>query len=159
MRHVNDGQLAEIIRLKNIDWIFIIGWSQIAGPEVLASPRCGVLGMHPTLLPKGRGRASIPWAILKGLNQTGVTLFKLDHGVDTGPIISQRVVQIASDETSSSLYSRITDAHVSLIRESWPLLVSNSVILHPQDVTCHCLAGRSPDDGVILPSMTVLEID
>jgi methionyl-tRNA formyltransferase len=56
-----------------IDWLLIIGWSQIARRELLETPACGCLGMHPSLLPIGRGRAAIPWAILKGLDQTGVT--------------------------------------------------------------------------------------
>ena len=84
VRHINDSEAIEAIRSREIDWLFIIGWSQIAGPQVLAAPTHGVHGIHPTLLPEGRGRAPIPWAILKGLKETGVTLFKLDEGVDTG---------------------------------------------------------------------------
>src|SRR6266496_1733341 len=86
IKHVNDSQSIGAIKEKGLDWLFIIGWSQIAGPLVLDAPKRGVLGIHPTLLPAGRGRAPIPWAILKGLKQTGVTLFKLDAGIDTGPI-------------------------------------------------------------------------
>ncbi len=160
IRHINDGELAKAAYREKIDWIFIIGWSQIANFEVLSSPRCGTLGMHPTLLPEGRGRASIPWAILKDLRQTGVTLFKLDEGVDTGDILAQQVVHISRSETAATLYSRITDAHVSLMRSSWPSLVDGSAVFHPQDESLATLwPGRTPEDGAILPSMSVLEID
>jgi len=159
LRHINDGQLVEVIRRKELDWLLVIGWSQIAGAEVLASPRQGVLGMHPTLLPHGRGRASIPWAIIKGLGETGVTLFKLDEGVDTGPIVAQKVVPIAADETATTLYERITHAHVSLISASWPSLVDGSVVLRPQDEAFATVwPGRTPEEGVIHAAMTVAEI-
>ena len=81
--HVNNSDVVKAIKSHEIDWLFIIGWSQIASKELLEAPKKGVLGMHPTLLPEGRGRAAIPWAIIKGLDRTGVTLFKLDEGVDT----------------------------------------------------------------------------
>lgn len=160
LRHVNDGELVEAVRSEDLEWLFVIGWSQIAGAEVLAAPRQGVLGMHPTLLPQGRGRASIPLAILKGLSQTGVTLFKLDEGVDTGSIVAQELVPVAADETATTLYERITAAHVSLMRSSWPKLVDGSVVLTPQDeANATVWPGRTPEDGAVLPWMTVAEID
>ena len=76
IRHINDPEVLEALAQYEIDWLFIIGWSQIAGEKVLAAPSQGIIGMHPTLLPLGRGRAAIPWAILKGLPETGVTMFK-----------------------------------------------------------------------------------
>ena len=72
--NINDETVISAVREHEIDWLFIIGWSQIAHAEILAAPTRGALGMHPTLLPEGRGRAAIPWAILKGLHQTGQTL-------------------------------------------------------------------------------------
>lgn len=84
-RNMNDPDSLEVIEASDLDWLYVIGWSQMAKAEVLSIPRRGVLGIHPTLLPQGRGRASIPWAIIKGLDETGVTMFKLDDGMDTGP--------------------------------------------------------------------------
>lgn len=69
--HVNNPEVIQSIKDAQLDWLFIIGWSQIASQEVLEAPKRGVLGMHPTLLPTGRGRAAIPWAILKGLSKIG----------------------------------------------------------------------------------------
>lgn len=160
IRHINDEEAIEAIKAKEIDWLFIIGWSQIAGEEVLNAPKLGVLGIHPTLLPEGRGRAPIPWAILKGLEMTGVTLFRLDGGVDTGDIVAQEILPIASDETATSLYSRVQKAHRTLLRSIWKDLVDNRVELTPQDHSRMTIwDGRKPEDGRILPDMSVANAD
>lgn len=159
--NVNADEVIEAIRVKEIDWLFIIGWSQIAGTAVLEAPARGALGIHPTLLPEGRGRAAIPWAILKGLKRSGVTLFKLDEGVDTGPILAQDVLHLTSDETAGSLYERVCDSHRSLIARVWPDLVSGHVALEAQDgEKASYWPGRSPEDGRIDPvNMTVEEVE
>ncbi len=160
IRHINDQTAIDAIRGHNIDWLFIIGWSQIAGPEVLSAPGHGVLGIHPTLLPEGRGRAPIPWAIIKGLKRTGVTLFKLDEGVDTGDIVAQEVLPIADDETATTLYERVNEAHRTIIKNVWPDLAAGRVHLQPQD---HSQAtvwpGRKPEDGRITADLSVETVD
>jgi methionyl-tRNA formyltransferase len=160
VRHVNDAEVPAAVRRHRLDWLFIVGWSQIAGPEVLAAPRRGVLGMHPTLLPEGRGRASIPWAILKGLRETGVTLFQLDEGVDTGPIVAREVLPLAPDETATRLYERVTEAHVRLIGRVWPDLAADRLTATAQDESrATRWPGRRPADGEIRPGMTVAEAE
>ena len=90
--------------------------------------------MHPTLLPRHRGRAPIPWAILSGLAKTGVTLFEInDPTADSGPIIGQVEVPIARDETATTLYDRLAEAHVRLVRETVPRIVAGSEPRLPQD--------------------------
>jgi len=158
--HINDVEAVAAIRAHQLDWLFIIGWSQIAGEDVLRAPRRGALGMHPTLLPEGRGRAAIPWAILKNLARTGVTLFQLGPGVDTGPIAAQVEIPIAPDETATSLYQRVNEAHRTLLREAWPRLVDDTLRLTPQDESrATYWPGRTPADGRILPTMKVDEVD
>jgi methionyl-tRNA formyltransferase len=160
VRHINDADAIDEIRRAGIDWLFIIGWSQIAGEEVLEAPTRGVIGMHPTLLPKGRGRASIPWAILLGLEETGVTMFQLDRGVDTGPIIAQERLPLAADETATTLYQRVAAAHRTLLGRTWPQLVSDRLVLTPQDESeASEWPGRRPKDGRITGGMTVAEAD
>ena len=156
VKNVNDDQAIHAVRENGIDWLFIIGWSQIARLPALQAPRRGALGMHPTLLPVGRGRASIPWAIIKNLPETGVTLFQLDEGVDTGPILAQERLPLAADETATGLYQRVDDAHRALIHRVWPTLVDDSVQLIPQDdAQSTCWPGRKPEDGLISAGMTV----
>ena len=160
IRNINDTDAIAAIRTHRLDWLFIIGWSQIAQREVLNAPARGVLGIHPTLLPTGRGRAAVPWAILKGLPETGVTLFQLDEGVDTGPILAQQVLPLGSSETATTLYRRVADAHRDLIRQAWPALLHDEIVPAPQDHTKATeWPGRTPADGAILSTMTVEEVD
>jgi len=148
--HVNDDDVINVIKKYNLDWLFIIGWSQIANKRLLNTPRSGVLGMHPTLLPKGRGRASIPWAIIKGLEETGVTLFKLDEGVDTGPILSQYKIPLTNSTTATELYTSVSNAHVNLITGIIPKMLNESIKLQEQNNSYATeWEGRSPKDGEI----------
>lgn len=158
--NINDEDARAAIVDADLDWLFVIGWSQIVGDEVLALPRHGCVGMHPTLLPQGRGRAPIPWAIIKGLSQTGVTMFVLDNGVDTGPVIGQEAVTITPDETATTLYSKIDDLHVQLVRETWAAFGSETVAPVPQEeVRASVWPGRRPEDGELSSAMSVLEMD
>lgn len=149
-RHVNNPDVIDAIKQYQLDWLFIIGWSQIASADVLAAPKQGVLGMHPTLLPTGRGRAAIPWAILKGLDKTGVTLFKLDAGVDTGPIVEQVESPLQANTDAAELYELVDAAHVCLMEKVVPALMNDSLVLKPQDNNLATeWPGRKPEDGEI----------
>jgi methionyl-tRNA formyltransferase len=160
INNINDQEVIEALKKHEIDWLFIIGWSQIAKKEVLATPTNGCIGMHPTLLPVGRGRAAIPWAIIKGLDKTGVTMFKLDEGVDTGDIISQGVIEIAENTTATDLYKKVDEMHVELISKYWDDIVNDRVVLREQDESNATeWPGRKPEDGELLSSMTMDEAD
>src|SRR5205814_10391867 len=112
--------------------------------EFFGLAKHGVFGMHPTLLPKHRGRAAIPWAILSGLAKTGVTLFEIVDGTaDSGSIVGQVEVPLAPDETATTLYARITEAHVDLIRVVVPRLLDGSAPRVEQD-TRRASAGPTP---------------
>ena len=144
--HINDDEAIE--RIRELDWLFIIGWSQIAGPDVLDAPARGVLGMHPTLLPEGRGRAAIPWAILKGLDKTGVTLFKLDEGVDTGPIVAQQEIALSPGTTATDLYEKVSVTHAELLRQVIPKMLADEISFLVQDESGATIwPGRKPEDG------------
>lgn len=148
--HVNNPEVIQAIKDADLDWLFIIGWSQIASQELLDAPKRGVLGMHPTLLPVGRGRAAIPWAILKGLSKTGVTLFKLDAGVDTGPIVDQVEILLNNRVDASRLYQEVDKSHISLMQKVIPALMANQLELKDQDETLATeWPGRKPEDGLI----------
>lgn len=160
IRSINEGDSLSALRKARLDWLFIVGWSQIASSSVLAIPSRGALGMHPTLLPEGRGRAAIPWAILKGLDRTGVTLFQLDEGVDTGPILAQVPITVGPSETATALYGRVCEAHRSLIRRFWGQLEAAELVALPQDENAATVwPARRPEDGELLTSMTVAEAD
>ena len=160
LNHINDLDVAEILKQYGIDWLFVIGWSQIASPDLLKVPKKGVIGAHPTLLPIGRGRAAIPWAILKGLHKTGVTFFKMDQGVDTGEILDQFEIPISTNEIATTLYHKVDQAHVELIKQIWPKLIEDSIVGIKQDESlATSWEGRSPADGELSSSMSVQEVD
>lgn len=160
LNHINDADVAEVVKKYGIDWLFIIGWSQIASANFLKVPRKGVIGAHPTLLPTGRGRAAVPWAILKGLDKTGVTFFKMDEGVDTGEILDQFEIPLQSDETATTLYNKVNEAHIELIQEIWPKLIEDMIIGVNQDESLASYwEGRTPEDGELNHSMTLIEVD
>lgn len=160
INNINDAEVIEALKEHEIDWLFIIGWSQIAKKTVLETPNKGCIGMHPTLLPVGRGRAAIPWAILKGLRQTGVTMFKLDEGVDTGDIIGQGIIDIDEKMTATQLYDKVNNMHVALISRYWDDIINDRITLTKQDETKATVwPGRKPEDGEIFNTMTMDEAD
>jgi methionyl-tRNA formyltransferase len=160
LNHINDPDVANILTEYEIDWLFIIGWSQIASAELIIKPRMGIIGAHPTLLPIGRGRAAVPWAIIKGLDKTGVTFFKMDEGVDTGEILDQFEIPIPKNENATTLYDKVNNAHVELIKQIWPKLINGSIHGIKQDETLATYwEGRTPIDGELSSTMTVLEAD
>ena len=148
---INASETLEQIRRVDPELIFVVGWSEIVRVPFLELAREGVFGMHPTLLPRHRGRAAIPWAILSGLARTGVTLFEIvDATADSGAIVGQAVVEIVADDTAETLFERISDAHVELIREYVPQLLSRSAPRLPQDPSrASSWPKRTPADGII----------
>lgn len=160
VRNINDSDTVAELEAAELDWLFIVGWSQIASPTVLAAPSMGAIGAHPTLLPVGRGRAPIPWTILKSLPESGVTFFLLDEGVDSGPIIAQQTFSVDPSDDATSLYARVVQTHRSLIRYLWPLLQKGSPNTYRQDdARATYWEKRSPQDSEISPGMTKEEID
>lgn len=160
VHHIDDAIVLAAITEYKLDWLFIIGWSQIAGRAILNAPSAGVLGMHPTLLPIGRGRAAIPWAILKQLPETGVTLFQLSEGVDTGPILAQRKILLHKEADANWLYEKVVAAHVDLIREVMPQLASGELFPVPQDESKATVwPGRTPEDGRMDTSGSVYDAE
>lgn len=158
--HINNGDVVDAIKDAQLDWLFIIGWSQIAARPVLEAARLGVMGMHPTLLPEGRGRAAVPWAILKGLGRTGVTMFKMDEGVDTGPIAAQVEIPLSAATTATTLYQQVETAHVTLMADVVQKLRANTLTLTEQDESKATIwPGRRPEEGAINLAGSVLEAE
>ncbi|HXZ57126.1 MAG TPA: methionyl-tRNA formyltransferase [Gaiellaceae bacterium] len=148
---VNSPATVEAVREVDSDLIFIVGWSQLVLDEFIGLARHGVFGMHPTLLPKHRGRAAIPWAILSGLAVTGVTLFEIVDGTaDSGPIVGQVEVPLSRDETATTLYDKVTAAHLELVRRCVPQLLEGTAPRAAQDTRrASAWPKRTPADGII----------
>lgn len=130
--------------------IAVMGWRTIIPKEVLAIPPMGAVALHDSLLPRYRGFAPINWAIVNGEAETGVSLFYLDEGVDSGPVIAQERITIGPDETAADIYAKVTDASVALMARHIPDLVRERADARPQDASqATFTCSRTPDDGRI----------
>ena len=107
--NINDKKNIEIIKEIKPDLILVMGWSQLLKNDILKIPKLGVIGSHPTELPKYRGRAPIPWSILKGLKESALTFFYIDEGTDDGDIIDQRKFKITDNDDATSIYNKIIE--------------------------------------------------
>ena len=114
------------------DLIVVAAFGQILRPAVLDLPRFGCINVHGSLLPRGRGAAPIQAAILNGDKETGITIMKMDPGVDTGPILSQRAIPIAPDETGGSLFEKMATIGAELLLETLPKYLSGEIQPRPQ---------------------------
>jgi methionyl-tRNA formyltransferase len=105
-----------------------------APPEFCTIPRHGMIQFHPSLLPLHRGASSIPWAIIRGRTETGLSIFRPTPGLDEGPVILQKRVKIDPDDTAGSLYfDKIFPLGVSALIEAADLVVSGRATESTQD--------------------------
>jgi methionyl-tRNA formyltransferase len=115
------------------DLIVVTAFGQILRREVLELPAYGCINVHASLLPRWRGAAPINSAILHGDPYSGVTIMRMDAGVDTGPLISQRSTAIGPDETATRLAGRLAVIGADLLVESLPGYLSGELAPQLQD--------------------------
>jgi methionyl-tRNA formyltransferase len=118
----------EHIRAWAPDLIVVAAYGQILPATLLEIPRCGSLNVHASLLPRWRGAAPVQAAILAGDTITGVTIMKMDAGLDTGPILAQQEVAIGPEETAGDLENRLADVGADLLIEVLPDYLSGEQI-------------------------------
>jgi methionyl-tRNA formyltransferase len=115
------------------DLFIVAAFGQILPQAVLDLPRYGTLNVHASLLPKYRGSSPISEVILQGESETGVTIMLIDAGIDTGPMLLQRSLAIASDETTGSLTPRLADLGASSLLEALPLWIAGQITPRAQE--------------------------
>lgn len=145
-----DEQFVAGLKALQPDLITVAAFGQILPKNILDLPRFGCLNVHTSLLPKYRGAAPIQWAIANGDTETGVTIMKLDAGLDTGEILTQRTTAISAADNSQTLHDRLAQLGAELLVETIPGYVAGRVQPHPQD---GALATHAPkikkEDGHI----------
>jgi methionyl-tRNA formyltransferase len=129
----SDDFFCETIQEIEPDLMIVVAFGQILKKKVLTIPTWGVINIHASLLPKLRGAAPIPWAILNEETGTGLTIMRMDEGLDTGPILLQKEVPILENETAGQLRDRLSILAGELMVETLNLLSENRVIETPQD--------------------------
>ena len=126
------AQMADWMRGLAPDIVYCFGWSYLLRKEILQIPRLGVLGYHPTPLPRNRGRHPIIWTLTLGLNETASTFFFMDEGADSGDLLSQRRLEVSHDDAAASLYARLKELALEQIEAFTPLLASGDYERMPQ---------------------------
>ena len=116
-----------------------VAYGRLLRPELFRLPRLGTLNVHFSLLPRYRGAAPVAWSLINGETRSGVTVFWIDEGLDTGPILLTRETSISPDEDATSLQNRLIDLGVGALREALALLKSGAAQPRPQ-VGPPCLA-------------------
>lgn len=137
----------------------VAGWYHMVPRRVREAFIRGCFGFHASLLPKLRGGAPLNWAILLGLEETGVTLFEMADGVDTGLIFGQERFPIASRATISDLVSASRDACATLTRRHLPALLDGSATGRAQEGEASYGLQRTPEDGRIDWARSSAQID
>ena len=147
---INSPTTLKWIRQKSPDIIFCFGWSFLIKQELLKLPPMGILGFHPAALPLNRGRHPIIWALALGLSRTASTFFFMDEGADSGDIVSQRAVEISSEDDARALYNKITEIAKLQITELLPKLADKSFFPVSQDSSlANYWRKRQSEDGKI----------
>ncbi len=149
---------AEKIKEINPDTILIVGYRKIIPQKILDITKNGVIGIHASLLPHLRGQAPLNWSIILGDINTGVTMFKMNHGIDTGDIIGQKEIRISSKDTIIEVKQRIQELSVKLISEFLPKILNGTAIMtkQPKEGTYGC--ARIPEDSKISWSFNSIDI-
>ena len=156
---IRSPEAQQWLEAKAPDAVVLIAYGQIIPARLLAVPRLGWINLHASLLPAYRGAAPIAWAIANGEPRTGVTTMQLDPGMDTGPILLRRELQIGPDETAPELSARLAEAGAPLVLETLAALEQGTLRPQPQD---NSQASYAPllkrDDGRIQWEISAGEI-
>jgi methionyl-tRNA formyltransferase len=132
------------------DLIAVAAFGQLLPKVILELPRFGCLNVHTSLLPKYRGAAPIQWAILNGDAETGVTIMKMDVGLDTGDILTQRPTPIRDEDNAATLHDRLAQLGAELLVQTIRDYVAGKILPQPQDAARATHVGKiKKEDGRI----------
>jgi methionyl-tRNA formyltransferase len=159
-RRMREPQAMQQLQDWDPELIVVAAFGQILRAEVLDLPRFGCVNVHASLLPRWRGAAPIPAAILHDDAETGVTIMLMDPGVDTGPMLSQRALPIRPDDTAGALSERLSVLGGELLLETLPSYLSGELQPIPQDDSAATYAPMlKKEDGRLDFSLPAAELE
>ncbi|HEV8265163.1 MAG TPA: methionyl-tRNA formyltransferase [Gemmatimonadales bacterium] len=128
---------AFVVRLRDLrpDIGVVVAYGHILKPELLELPARGMVNVHPSLLPELRGPAPVEWAIINGLEQTGVTIMQMEAGMDTGPVLLQLPHHVDPDVTAGELGEHLAEMGAQALVEALALLEQGALRPVPQDAS------------------------
>jgi len=143
-----DLAFLEQVRAAAPHLIVVAAYGQILPPALLDLPAYGCVNVHASLLPRHRGAAPIQWAILEGDAQTGVTIMRMDQGLDTGGILRQRAIPILDADDAVTLHDRLAELGAALLIETLHDYLAGTVQPMPQPATGATYARKiKKEDG------------
>ena len=131
-KKVRDPEFIQVMKELNPDVIVVVAFGQIIPKEILHMPKYGCINVHASLLPAYRGAAPIQWAVINGDKESGVTIMRMDEGVDTGDMINKVIVPLNEKETGGSLFDRLSESGAKLLVETLPMLEDGSAVFEKQ---------------------------
>jgi methionyl-tRNA formyltransferase len=141
------------------DCCVVAAYGKILPEWLLAIPKLGCINVHASLLPRYRGAAPINWAIASGESETGVTIMQMDAGMDTGPMLAKRTIEIGAEETAPELSARLSQLGAKLLSEALGRIERGEVNPEAQDDSQATYAPMlKRDDGLIDWSRSAREL-
>ena len=131
---LRDAQVVEHIQSVAADAMVVAAYGLILPRNVIESFPFGCINIHASLLPRWRGAAPIQHALLAGDKETGVSIMRMDEGLDTGPVYKTQAIAIAEDETAESLHDKLAELGARAIVEALEGIASNELQAQPQPV-------------------------
>ncbi|HUF53313.1 MAG TPA: methionyl-tRNA formyltransferase [Dehalococcoidia bacterium] len=127
-----------------------VAYGQLIRPDVLAIPPKGILNVHPSLLPRWRGASPVAAAILAGDEDTGVTIMRMDEGLDSGPVIAQKRRDISPGDTTGTLTQALAEDGAALLVDVLPAWLAGETEAEPQDESRATVCRQiKKSDGII----------
>lgn len=139
---IRAAESVEYLKKYNADIIIVEAFGQIISKEILDMPRFGCVNVHASLLPKYRGAAPIQWAVINGEQVTGVTIMRMDEGIDTGDMIMKQEVIVDEEETGGSLFDKLADAGAKLCVKAMQAIEDGTAVYTPQDESLATHTGK-----------------
>jgi methionyl-tRNA formyltransferase len=153
-------EAVEILKQWTPDVYVVAAFGQILPQTVLDIPPHGSVNVHASLLPRWRGAAPIQAVIRAGDAETGITIMRMDAGLDTGPMLRQRAIPLAPDETGASLHDKLAELGGELLIETLPGYLDGSIQPQPQNDSLATLAPRiQKEEGHIDWTQTAAKIE
>jgi len=142
------------------DLFVVVAYGKILSAKTLAIPRLGCINVHASLLPAYRGAAPIQWAVIRGERRSGVTIMMMDEGMDTGPTLLQRELELAPDETGGSLHDRLAPLGATALCEALESFLAGNLKPVPQPALGVTLAPMlAKEDGRVDFAHPAAEVD
>jgi len=145
-----DSAVMEFVKALDPDLVWVTDYRYILPSILYSKAKFGAINLHPSLLPKYRGRASVNWAILNGETEIGLTAHFIDEGVDTGDIITQLKISIDKDQDVGNALAALMPKYCEMTKDVLSFFASGDIPRRPQEHTkSSYFPARKPEDGRI----------